>query len=139
VQHTHTDIGYTRPQTEILPEHLRYIDDALDYCDQTDDYPDNAKFRWTCEASWAVREYLKNRPKKQIDRLIKRINEGRIEVTGMIFNLSDIIDEAQLAAQLQPLNDFNSVGIHVKTLMQDDVNGIAWALIDDAHKTVSRI
>jgi hypothetical protein len=25
-QHTHTDIGYTRPQTEILPEHLRYID-----------------------------------------------------------------------------------------------------------------
>ena len=31
VQHTHTDIGYTRPQTEILPEHLRYIDYALDY------------------------------------------------------------------------------------------------------------
>ena len=30
-QHTHTDIGYTRPQTEILPEHLRYIDYALDY------------------------------------------------------------------------------------------------------------
>ncbi|MCD6354531.1 MAG: hypothetical protein J7L95_03190 [Prolixibacteraceae bacterium] len=33
VQHTHTDIGYTRPQTEILAEHLRYIDYALDYCD----------------------------------------------------------------------------------------------------------
>ena len=31
VQHTHTDIGYTRPQTEILPEHLRFIDYALDY------------------------------------------------------------------------------------------------------------
>ncbi|RLD62804.1 MAG: hypothetical protein DRI95_12550, partial [Bacteroidetes bacterium] len=41
VQHTHSDIGYTRPQTEILAEHLRYIDDALDYCDQTDDYPEN--------------------------------------------------------------------------------------------------
>lgn len=26
VQHAHTDIGYTRPQTEILAEHLRYID-----------------------------------------------------------------------------------------------------------------
>ena len=47
VQHTHTDIGYTRSQTEILAEHLRYIDYALDYCDATDNYPDFAKFRWT--------------------------------------------------------------------------------------------
>ncbi len=63
VQHTHSDIGYTRPQTEILPEHLRYIDHALDFCDQTDDYPDASKFRWTCETSWSVREYLRSRPK----------------------------------------------------------------------------
>jgi hypothetical protein len=59
IQHTHTDIGYTRSQTEILAEHLRYIDYALDYCDATDNYPDNAKFRWTCEAACPVDEYLK--------------------------------------------------------------------------------
>jgi hypothetical protein len=47
VQHAHTDIGYTRPQSEILAEHLRYIDYALDYCDQTDSLPDDSKFRWT--------------------------------------------------------------------------------------------
>ena len=35
VQHTHTDIGYTKPQTEILSEHLRYIDYAIEYCEQT--------------------------------------------------------------------------------------------------------
>ena len=62
IQHSHTDIGYTRSQTEILAEHLRYIDYALDYCDPTDNYPDNAKFRWTCKASWPVDEYLKCRP-----------------------------------------------------------------------------
>src|ERR1019366_6820849 len=60
-QHTHTDIGYTRPQTEILPEHLRYIDYALDYCDATDSLPEDARFRWTCETSWAVRQYLRGR------------------------------------------------------------------------------
>ena len=42
VQHTHTDIGYTKPQTEILSEHLRYIDYAIDYCELTRDYPDDA-------------------------------------------------------------------------------------------------
>lgn len=62
VQHTHTDIGYTKPQTEILSEHLRYIDYAIDYSDLTKDYPDDARFRWTCEAAWAVSEYIKVRP-----------------------------------------------------------------------------
>ncbi|MBT8313390.1 MAG: hypothetical protein KJP26_02925, partial [Maribacter sp.] len=130
VQHSHTDIGYTRSQTEILTEHLRFIDYALDYCDQTDHYPDEAKFRWTCEAAWTVREYLKNRPKEQIDRLLRRIKEGRIEVTGMFFNFSEIIDETALAIQTQALSHFKERGIDVNTAMQNDVNGIGWAMID---------
>jgi len=73
VQHSHTDIGYTRPQSEILAEHMRYIDYALDYCDQTDAMPDEAKFRWTCESAWVTREYLRSRPSAQIERLKKRI------------------------------------------------------------------
>ncbi len=85
VQHSHTDIGYTRSQTEILAEHLRYIDYALDYCDATDNYPDAAKFRWTCEAAWAVDEFLKCRPAEQIERFKKRVKEGRIEDCVHVF------------------------------------------------------
>ncbi len=128
VQHSHTDIGYTRSQTEILAEHLRFIDYALDYCDITDDYPDDSKFRWTCEASWAVDEYLKCRPQVQIDRLKKRVAEGRIEITGMYFNFDEIPDEQTLAASLRPIKRFNEMGFKVKTAMQNDVNGIAWSL-----------
>jgi hypothetical protein len=135
VQHTHTDIGYTRPQQEILPEHLRYIDMALDYCDQTDDYPDNSKFRWTCETSWSVREYLDSRPQEQVDRLIKRIKEGRIEATGMFLNFSEIADEAALAEQTRYLRMLKNRGIDVTTAMQNDVNGIAWCLVDYYHNT----
>ena len=98
VQHSHTDIGYTRSQTEILAEHIRFIDYALDYCDNTDQYPEAAKFRWTCEASWAVDEYLRSRPASQVERLKKRISEGRIEVTGMYFNFDELPDEQILAA-----------------------------------------
>ncbi|MBE9510517.1 MAG: glycosyl hydrolase family 38 [Bacteroidetes bacterium] len=130
VQHTHTDIGYTRPQTEILPEHLRFIDYALDYCDKTDDYPDAAKFRWTCEASWAVDEYLKCRPHEQIERLKKRVNEGRIEITGMYFNFDELPDEQVLAASLVPIKRIREAGLPVTTAMQNDVNGIGWCLND---------
>jgi len=130
VQHTHTDIGYTRAQTEILGEHLRYIDYALDYCDITDDYPDHAKFRWTCEASWPVNEFLRSRPKDQIERLRKRVEEGRIELTGMYFNFNELPDEQTLAASLHPLKNIKEAGLKVDVAMQNDVNGIGWCLND---------
>jgi alpha-mannosidase len=130
VQHSHTDIGYTRPQSEILAEHLRYIDYALDYCDQTDNLTDDTKFRWTCESAWVTREYLHTRPSSQIERLLKRIKEGRIEVTGMYVNMAEISDENLMVDFLQPLKEFSKSGIQVKTAMQDDVNGIAWCMPD---------
>jgi hypothetical protein len=130
-QHTHTDIGYTRPQTEILPEHLRYIDYALDYCDLTDGYPDDARFRWTCETSWAVREYLQGRPAKQVERLKRRVAEGRIALCGLMLNMSEIATESSLAALVRPLRALkDEFGLEVRTAMQNDVNGAGWCLVD---------
>jgi alpha-mannosidase len=133
VQHAHTDIGYTRPQTEILAEHLRYIDYALDYCDQTDMYPEEAQFRWTCETAWAVREYLKSRPASQVARLKKRVLEGRIEVTGMLLNWAEVADENALVHSIEQIKSFRDLGLPVLTAMQDDVNGFAWCLVDYFH------
>jgi len=130
VQHSHTDIGYTRSQSEILAEHIRYIDYALDFCDLTDRYPKEAQFRWTCEAAWAVEEFLLTRPKSQTDRLIKRIKEGRIEVTSMMFNFDEIPDENILAQSLKPLKTMKQFQIPVQVAMQNDVNGIGWCFAD---------
>ena len=130
VQHTHTDIGYTRPQTEILPEHLRYIDYALDYCDQTDALPEDARFRWTCEAAWPVREWLLSRPPAQVARLRRRVAEGRIELTAMCANLSELLDARSCAASLLPLQTLRDHDLPVVLAMQNDVNGIAWTFAD---------
>ena len=135
IQHSHTDIGYTRSQPEILAEHLRYIDYALDYCDATDNYPTNAKFRWTCEASWPVDEYIKVRPASQTARLLKRVREGRIEITGMYFNFDEIPDEQILASSLAAVRRINEKGIPVNLAMQNDVNGIGWCLNDYFNQT----
>lgn len=130
-QHTHTDIGYTRPQTEILPESLRFLDDALDFCDATDAYPADARFRWTCETFWAVRDFLQTRPPDQIERLRRRVAEGRVEVAGMLLNLSEIATESSLWASLQSLRlAREEAGLPVVTAMQNDVNGAAWCLPD---------
>ncbi len=129
-QHTHTDIGYTKPQHEIMAEHLRYIDYALDYCDLTDTMPEPAQFRWTCEVSWAVDEWLRRRPPQQQARLKKRVLEGRIEIGGLYLHLSDIADENVMAASLQPIRTFKQFGLPVVTGIQNDVPGMAWCLVD---------
>ena len=63
--------------------------------------------------TWTVREYINSRPKQQVDRLLKRIKEGRIEVAGMFLNFSEIVDETALAIQLQALKGFKELGIDV--------------------------
>jgi len=130
VQHAHTDIGYTRPQTEILPEHLKYIDLALDYCDATDNLPPEAQFHWTCETTWAVGEYLKSRPQKQIERLKKRMQEGRIKVAGLYLNMSELYPESLLAQSFEPLKELGKLGLKAEVAMQNDVNGIPWCMAD---------
>ena len=114
VQHTHTDIGYTRPQSEILPEHLRFIDYALDFCDLTDDYPDNAKFRWTCEASWAVSQYHKKIQgfrSENHDRHAERCQRHRVVPSGLLSRYGNrIFDHGTARAQgSYPLRQTHSV------------------------------
>src|SRR5699024_1330351 len=93
-------------------------------------YPDDAKFRWTCEASWPVREWLRIRPKAQVDKFIRYVKAGQIEVTAMFFNMSELSGENNYKTFLEPVARFRELGLPVETAMQNDVNGIAWCLAD---------
>jgi alpha-mannosidase len=78
-----------------------------------------------------VREYLKGRPAKQIERLKKRVAEGRIEICGLMLNMSEIATESSLAALLRPIREMkDDFGFSVHTVMQNDVNGAGWCLPD---------
>lgn len=130
VHHTHTDIGYPEPQHEIMPEYLRYIDYVLDFCDKTDNYPEGSKFKWTCEGTWAVKEFMNTRPKEQVKRFLKRIAEGRIEVAGLYLNMSDMYDEPTLSYLMRTVRELKDQKINIRSAIQDDVNGVPWGLID---------
>jgi len=62
LHHTHVDVGYTDLQPVVYAKHVEYIGLALDYCRATDDYPDDARFRWINEFSWPVKRFLEQRP-----------------------------------------------------------------------------
>lgn len=132
VHHTHLDIGYTDPQGTVLAEHLAFLDACLDLAKRTEDWPDDAKFRWCVEALWSFDEWTKVRPKEKIDELVKLIKDGRIELTAMPYNLhSETCSTDELHELLRLARKITKeYGISIPSAMQTDVPGAVVGLTD---------
>lgn len=129
VQHTHSDVGYPDTQASLAARLVDYIDAALDYAAATKDYPDDARFRWTCEATWSVDLFLDTRGAERIAALKKAIADGQIELAGLPMNMTDLATEEVLIRALQSIARLRRVlGAQVTAAMQNDVNGYAIAL-----------
>ena len=78
-QMSHFDHGYTGTHDEVMGKRDRILDDVLDYCLLTDDWPEESKFRWHVESSICAEHYLESRPWRE-EELGRRISQGRIEI-----------------------------------------------------------
>lgn len=125
VHHSHYDIGYTDPQSEVMASQLGFIDGALELATVTDEWPDDAKFRWNIEVNWPLQEWLRTRPKAAREALVKRTQEGRIEVNALPFSMhTEAYSFDELARQLAFTTELREqYGIDVLTAMQTDVPG----------------
>lgn len=128
VPHTHVDIGYTEPQTLLFRKHAEFIARALDYCAATDAWPPGERFCWTCEVAWTIRQFLDRFPERT-EEFFRRVREGRIEITGLYVQLTDLFGEALLEQALAYAEALaRAHDVPVVTAMNDDVNGWAWGL-----------
>ena len=88
--HSHTDIGFTDYQDACFRQHAEFVEQALDLIEKTDNFPEEAKYKWTVETTGPFIEYLKNAKSSQIDRFIKWYKKGRIDVAGMQYNFTPL-------------------------------------------------
>jgi len=127
--HSHTDIGYTELQSRVGQNHLEYLDSVIDYCRQTDGYPDDAKFRWNIEVSWAFEYYQAMRPAAKVKELVDLIKAGRVELSGLQLNVSDCFAHEEIIRAVEnPVALGRRYGFTVRSAMNDDVTGFGWAL-----------
>lgn len=126
--HSHTDIGYTELQTRIFKKHAEYLDDVVKYCRETDDYPDDAKFRWNIEVSWALQNYIRHRPETRVNELLDLIRQGRVEVGAWYLQLSDAFAHEELIWAVDFASEAgHKYGLPVRCAMNNDVTGWSWA------------
>ena len=128
---SHTDTGYTDLTSRVARNHGRFLKEILDYCKETDDYPEDSRFRWTSETGYQFLngwERLNNSEKLEV---IQRINEGRIEVAPIyLAHTSELYDYEVLHRTLQQMTRFAAEhGIKFTSGMNTDITGLPWGLV----------
>ncbi|MBN1508309.1 MAG: hypothetical protein JW955_15785, partial [Sedimentisphaerales bacterium] len=61
---THHDLGYTDTIENVMNRYASFYDDVLRFCDQTSDWPEEAKYRYTIEGAWSLQHFVATRPKE---------------------------------------------------------------------------
>jgi len=125
--HTHTDLGYTQPQVELVDLHMDFIDRVVRYVKETQNRPAEEQFRWTCETTWAVWNYLHNRPKQAVQEFIDLIKRGNIEITALHHNQTALLNYEEMIRLVQDAKQIErQFGVPVRSAQNSDVNGISW-------------
>lgn len=131
IHHSHTDIGYSHLQPEVVKIHNKNIDDALQMIDATKNYPEEAKFRWNVESLWAVENFLKQAGEEQKEKLIAAVNNGSIGLSALYANMltgmsqpEEMFHYTDYALQLK-----KQYGLKINSAMISDIPGFAWTTV----------
>ena len=103
ISNTHTDIGYTDHQDTVFRQHLGFIDQAIELGEATADYPEEARYKWTCEVTSFVERYFQGRPASQIDRFLELHRRGQMAVAGMQYHWTPLLSTAAMLRSLLPV------------------------------------
>lgn len=129
LHHSHLDIGYTHPQEIVLELQKDYIDQALDLCIQTKDWPEESRFRWTCEASLPLVHWFESASEQRKEDLKRMVREGCISVTAMPMHTTPGCSSRQLMEAFSGLDQLRRLtGSRVNTAINHDVNGQPWTM-----------
>ncbi len=131
VNHSHTDIGFTHTPSEVERVHIKNLKQALALTDATADWPDDVRYRWTCESAWQVQRFLRMFPDDRA-RLVQAVQQGTIEVEALyIHSYFDLLNREQLIRSLYFAQELREhLGIAVTSAMICDVPGAPWSLVD---------
>ncbi len=131
LNHSHTDIGFTDHQELVFRQHADFIDQAIELCERTSDYPPEAQYRWTCEVTGTTERYLESAGQAKLDLFMRWHKMGRLDVGAMQYNFTPLLGVEQMYRSLLPIRRLRERwGLDIDSAMQSDVNGIAWLFAD---------
>ncbi|HOI30419.1 MAG TPA: hypothetical protein PLZ15_11745 [Melioribacteraceae bacterium] len=131
ISHSHSDIGYSNLQEEVIQIQNKNIDDALKYIEKSERYPDEARYKWNIESLWALENYLSEAPEGQKAKLIRAIKSGSIGLSALYsHNLTGITKPEEFDWLIEYSKRIEKeFGLDISNAMITDIPGINWSLI----------
>jgi len=131
LHHSHLDVGYTHSQPIFWELQNEYLTQVIDWLEQTEDLPLEARPKWTCEASEPVRKWLASASATQIGRFKKLHSQGRIGVSALRWHTTPLANRAGLRRLLDGKNELEQLlEAKIRVACQHDVTGIPWPMSD---------
>lgn len=129
MHHSHLDVGYTHPQPLLLELQSDYIEQAIDLCIETSDYPEESRFRWTVEANYPLRRWLETARPERVDLLKQFVREGQISLAALPMHTTPGADAGEALHMLEDLDQLRALfDAKMATAVNHDVNGQPWPL-----------
>ena len=130
VHYSHHDLGYTGLPSHVLREHVGFLDDVLRFCEETQDWPEDARFRWLVEQGYSIVEFAESRPKEAMERLARFIQNGQVEVTALLGNQTmELCGHEELVRLLYPTFRLSrEYGFDIASATHNDIPGFSWGL-----------
>lgn len=127
--HSHLDVGYTHPQPMLLELQGDYIEQAIDLCERTKDFPEESQFRWTCEAAYPVEKWMEKAEPERVEQFVRLVQEGRISVAALPVHTTPGVTLGKMTNMLKNLDALRkNLGSPVSTAINHDINGQPWTL-----------
>jgi hypothetical protein len=131
VHHSHMDVGYTHSQPVFWELQSEFLDQTLDWLEETAGLPEGTRPKWTCEASEPLRRWLAKATPTDVARFVKLHREGRIGVSALRWHTTPLADRAGLQRLLDGKAELEGLlGAPIPVACQHDVTGIPWPLAD---------
>lgn len=127
VHHSHTDIGYTDLQEQIIYNQVNNLRNVIALMQKGEREGGTLqKLKWNCETWYCVEQLLADASEEETALFFDLVRRGRIGLSATYLNATDLVDVEILnrrTAALQAL--CTSHGVPVKTAMNADINGIS--------------
>ncbi|MFM9026890.1 MAG: hypothetical protein ACKOQ6_02725, partial [Bacteroidota bacterium] len=131
IHHSHTDIGYSHIQQEVISIHIENIRKALRMIDSTKNETDGSAFVWNIESSWAAENFLAEATPEEKSAFLEAVRSGKIGLSATYLNVLTGLSVPEefnwLTYYSRSLRD--SFDLPLKSAMLSDIPGVSWNMV----------